>query len=348
MTKRDYYDILGVDKNADEKTIKKAYRKKALKYHPDKNPGDKKSEEKFKELSEAYDVLSDKNKRSKYDRFGHSASNMGDMGDMGDIFSHFGDIFSHFGDFTHQRQRQKKGSNIQVNLSLTLEEIKNGVDKKIKIDKKIICPHCNGTGSKDKKMTKCSTCHGTGIETIIQQSLFGHIQTQTTCRTCGGSGKKIINKCNYCNGSGLINQQETISVSIPSGVENNMQLVKQGAGNELYDGINGDLIIVINEIPHDKFIRQGNNIIYKFYLNAYDAILGLKTKIPTLDGFVEFQIPAGTQHGKKLILKGKGIKDINTNVLYDMIVDINIVIPTNITKEEKLLLLKIKNIKNNN
>jgi molecular chaperone DnaJ len=346
MSKRDYYDILGVDKNADAKTIKKAYRKKAVEFHPDKNPDDKTAEDKFKEASEAYEVLSNEEKRSKYDRFGHSANDMsGGMSGMDDIFSHFGDIFSHFGGFNQQRQRQKKGTNIHINLSLTLEEIKSGVDKEVIINKKILCTHCDGTGSKDKKTTQCSTCNGTGIETIIQQSVFGHMQTQTTCRSCGGSGKKIVNKCNYCSGSGLIKQKETITLSIPAGVENNMQLVKQGGGNEIYDGVNGDLIIVINELQHDNFIRHGNNIIYRFYLNSYDAILGLKTKIPTLDGDVEFEIPAGTQHGKKLILKGKGLKDVNTGQIYDMIIDINIVIPTNITKEEKELLKQIKNIK---
>ena len=343
MSKRDYYDVLGVSKDADAKTIKKAYRKKAVEFHPDKN-SDAEAEDKFKEAAEAYEVLSDNEKRSKYDRFGHSESGFSGGMDMSDIFSHFGDMFSGFSGFNQQKQRQqrKKGSNIHVNLSLTLEEIKSGIDKEVVIEKKVLCSHCDGTGSKDKKTESCSTCNGTGVETIIQQSMFGHMQTQTTCRACGGSGKKIINKCNYCSGSGLIKQKETISLSIPPGVENNMQLIKQGDGDEIYDGVNGDLIIIVNEIQHDKFIRHGNNIIYRFYLNSYDAILGLSTKIPTLDGDVDFDIPAGIQHGKKLILKGKGLKDINTGQVYDMIIDINIVIPTNLTEQEKELLKQFK------
>lgn len=356
MSKRDYYEILGVDKNATAEEIKKAYRKKAIQYHPDKNPGNKEAEEMFKEAAEAYEVLSDPDKRSRYDRYGHSGvggSAGGGFGggmSMDDIFSHFGDIFGGFGGFSgfggsgRSSRRVNKGSNLRVKVSLTLAEIAKGVEKKIKVKKYVSCTHCNGTGAAGgTAYSTCSTCRGTGQVTRITNTILGQMHQTTSCPTCHGEGTVITQSCTHCNGEGLVRQEEIVTIQIPAGVENGMQLSVSGKGNAARrGGINGDLIILIQEEPHPELIRDGSDLIYNLLLSVPDAILGSTVEIPTVEGKVKVKIDSGTQPGKILRLKGKGLPEINSYGQGDLLVKINVFIPKDLPKEEVKLVEKLR------
>ena len=345
--KRDYYEVLGISKSASEAEIKKAYRKLALQHHPDKNPDDAKAEEKFKEAAEAYEILSDANKKARYDQFGHAGMNggggFGGGGmNMDDIFSQFGDVFG--GGFGGGRgrsggQRTIKGSNLRVKMKLTLEEIAEGVKKKIKVNKLV---NAEGVTSKT-----CTTCNGQGRVTRMTQTFLGNMQTQTTCPTCQGAGKMIDYKPADADANGLKRQEEVIEIDIPAGVEEGMQLSVTGKGNAgPFNGIPGDLIVVIEEIQHDTLRREGDNIHYDAYINFADAVLGESIEIPTISGKAKIKVEPGTQSGKMLRLKGKGLPQLQGYGTGDLFVHINIWTPTRVSKEEKELLEKLQNSEN--
>ena len=353
--KRDYYEVLGVDKNADEKAIKSAYRKKAIQYHPDKNPGDKEAEEKFKEAAEAYDVLSNPEKRAKYDQIGHNMGPQGFPGggggfhaggfSMEDIFSQFGDIFGggfgNMGGFEsaggRTRRRQRRGSDLRIKVKMTLEEIASGVTKTLKIPTLVKCSHCNGTGAKDgTAFTTCSTCHGSGTVLRQQQTLFGLSQSAVECPSCHGEGKTITEKCTYCHGEGVIRQDETVSFSIPAGVSDGQTLTLKGKGNAaIHGGANGDLLIVIEEIKHPELIRDGNDVIYNLMLDIPTATLGGSVEVPTITGRARLKIPAGTQPGKVLRLRGKGLPSTEGYGTGDELVNVMVYIPETVTADEQ-------------
>ncbi len=346
MTKRDYYEILGVPRDATQEEIKKAYRKKALQYHPDRNPGDKEAEEKFKEAAEAYEVLGDPEKRARYDRYGHAGvkgnGSFAEGMTIEDIFRHFSDVFSEFefgtfSPFGSGRKSTNRGSNIRIKVKLTLEEIAKGVEKKLKVSKYIRCTKCNGTGAKDgNAFTTCPICKGTGYYTRVMQTFFGHFQETKECHNCNGEGKIITQKCTECNGEGVIHGSEIITVKIPAGVSEGMQLNVTGKGNAARrGGQNGDLLISIEEEPHKDFIRDNNDLIYILSLSIPQVVLGTPVEIPSLDGTVKIKIEPGTQPGKILRLKGKGLPDINTGKIGDLLVYVNVYIPDKISKEEK-------------
>lgn len=353
MAKRDYYEVLGVSKGASADEIKKAYRKMAIKYHPDKNPGDKEAEEKFKEAAEAYDVLSDADKRAKYDRFGHAAFEGAGGGgfqggmSMEDIFSHFGDIFGGFGDFfgggRTGRRSVNRGSNIRVKVKMSLQEIASGVDKKIKVKKYVKCTHCNGTGAKDgSSYSTCRTCNGSGHVTRVVNTLLGQMQQQTVCPDCNGEGRTITNKCPHCNGEGIVQGEEVMSLKIPAGVEDGMQLSVSGKGNAgRRGGTNGDMIVSIEEEAHKELIRDGSNLVYNLYLSIPHAIIGTPVEIPTVDGKVKLNIESGTQPGKVLRLKGKGLPDVNGYGKGDLLVRVDVFVPKNISSEDRKLVEKL-------
>lgn len=353
--KRDYYEVLGVSKNADASEIKKAYRKLALQYHPDKNPGNKEAEEKFKEAAEAYDVLGNEEKRRRYDQFGHAgmgggAGGFGGAGmSMDDIFSQFGDIFGSFtgfGGFGGGRHARhvNRGTNLRVKVKLTLEEIATGVEKKIKVKKYVADTHCNGTGAKDgKSFSTCSTCHGTGQVTRVQNTILGQMQTTSTCPSCGGEGKIINEKCTHCNGEGVLLSEEVITLNIPAGVGDGMQLSISGKGNAARrGGVNGDLIVLIEEQEHEQLVRDGNDLLYNAFVGFPDAVLGSSVEIPTLEGKVKVKVDAGTQPGKILRLRGKGLPDINGYGKGDLLVKINVWIPKNLSKDDKKMMEKLQ------
>ncbi|MCC6816793.1 MAG: molecular chaperone DnaJ [Saprospiraceae bacterium] len=360
MTKKDYYDILSVPKGADADTIKKAYRKMAMQYHPDKNPGNKEAENKFKEAAEAYEVLSDGDKRARYDRYGHAGvdpnGGFGGRGaggmNMEDIFENFGDIFgdgSPFGSFFGGSQRSKggmgqKGTNLRIKVSLSLEEIATGITKKIKVKKQIACKTCHGSGSKDTKSTKsCGTCHGSGYVRQIKNTFLGQMQTSTTCPTCNGSGQTIVNSCSHCRGSGIEMGEETIDMQIPAGVADDMQLSMRGKGNAGSNGgPAGDLLISIEQKPHNTFTRDGSNLHFDLFVNFADAALGDSLEIPTLNSTVKIKIPAGSQSGKTFRLKGIGLPSIQSYEKGDLLVHLNVWTPKNLSDEEKSVLHKMK------
>jgi len=358
MTKRDYYEILGVSKTADDAEIKKAYRQMALKYHPDKNPGDHASEEKFKEAAEAYDVLSNPEKKSRYDRFGHQGMNSqsgfsGGGMSMDDIFSHFGDIFgSAFGGFgggqQSQRRRVNHGSNLRVKMKLTLEEISTGVEKKINVNKYVPCKTCSGTGAKDgKSYSTCRTCGGRGQVNRITNTFLGQMQTTSTCPDCGGEGQSITDKCTTCFGNGIVKGDDVISIKIPAGVAEGMQLSVSGKGNAAARGGNpGDLIVLIEEIEHPVLIRDGNNLLFNRYISFPEAVLGTSIEVPTLDGKARVKIEPGTQSGKILKLRNKGLPSLNSYGKGDLLIAINIWTPETLTKEEKNLINSLADSEN--
>ncbi|RZK49324.1 MAG: molecular chaperone DnaJ [Pedobacter sp.] len=364
MSKRDYYDVLGVSKNASAEEIKKAYRKLAIKYHPDKNPDDKSAEEKFKEAAEAYEILSNPEKKQRYDQFGHAgvggAAGGGYGGggmNMEDIFSQFGDIFgggggspfeSFFGGQSRGGRRVAKGSNLRIKVKLTLEEIAKGADKKIKVNKQISCKTCDGSGAKDRNsVSTCSTCGGSGAVRRVTNTILGQMQTSATCPTCHGSGSQITAKCNACQGDGVVRGEETINISIPAGVSEGMQLSMNGKGNAGPNGgIPGDLIILVEEIPHDTLKREGNNVVYDLHLNFVDAALGMSVEVPTIDGKAKIKIDPGTQSGKLLRLKGKGIPEINSYHKGDQIIHVNVWTPKVLNSEERDMLEKLRNSPN--
>ncbi len=357
MSKRDYYEILGVSKSASADEIKKAYRKKAIEFHPDKNPGDKVSEEKFKEAAEAYEVLSDQNKRQRYDQYGHAGLGGGAGGfgggsmNMDDIFSHFGDIFGgHFGGgfsgFGGQRgggQRVRKGSDLRVKVKLNLAEIAAGVEKKIKVKKYVACSHCNSTGAANgASSTTCTTCNGQGRVNRVQNTFLGQMQTAVECPTCGGDGKIIKDKCSHCSGEGIVREDEVITINIPAGVMEGMQLSMSGKGNAARrGGVNGDLLILVEEESHPELIRDDNDLIYNLLLDFPMAILGGSVEVPTVDGKVKVTITPGTQPGKVLRLRGKGLPSVNNYGNGDLLVNIGVYIPENLNKEEKIAIEKL-------
>lgn len=364
MAKRDYYEVLEVERTATVDVIKKAYRKKAIQYHPDKNPGNKEAEEKFKEAAEAYDVLSDPDKRSRYDQFGHAgvggaAGNGGPFGgfsggmSMDDIFSMFGDIFGGhnpggfggFGGFggSTQSQRRFRGSDLRVKVKLNLKEISTGIEKKFKLKKYVICNHCHGSGAEGSSGSEtCSTCKGSGTVVRNQQTILGTMQTRSTCPTCSGEGKIIKEKCKECSGEGIVYGEEVVTVKIPAGVAEGMQLSMGGKGNAgKHNGVPGDLLIQIEEEQHPELIRDENDLIYNLLLSFPTAALGGTIEIPTIDNKVKVKIDSGTQPGKVLRLRGKGLPNVNGYGTGDLLVNVSIYVPETLTKEEKNMMEKL-------
>lgn len=361
MEKRDYYEVLGVSKNATDEELKKAYRKLAIKYHPDKNPGDKEAEEKFKEAAEAYDVLSNKEKRARYDQFGHAGSQQGFGGGFGgfsmeDIFSQFGDIFGGRGGFGGfggfgggSGRRVNRGSDLRIKVKLTLEEIAKGTSKTLKIPTMVQCSHCNGTGAKNgTAFSTCSTCHGSGTIVRTQQTILGQMQTQSTCPTCNGTGKTITEKCSHCN-EGVNREESTVNFNIPAGVSEGMTIQLQGKGNApRHGGVNGDLLVVIEEIPHPDLIRDENDVIYNLVLDIPTAVLGGSVEVPTISGKARVKIAPGTQPGKILRLRGKGLPSPNGYGTGDQLINIMVYIPEEINNDEKNIFEKLKESNNVN
>ncbi|MDR6784813.1 molecular chaperone DnaJ [Pedobacter africanus] len=364
MSKRDYYDVLGVSRNTSADEIKKAYRKLAIKYHPDKNPNDKAAEDKFKEAAEAYEVLSNPEKKQRYDHYGHAGVGGAAGGGFGgggmnmeDIFSQFGDIFggggSPFESFFGGQQsrggrRVAKGTNLRIKVKLTLEEIANGTEKKIKVNKQITCKTCDGTGAKDRSsVSTCKTCGGSGAVRRVTNTILGQMQTTSTCPTCNGSGSQITAKCGSCHGEGVVRGEETITINIPAGVSDGMQLSMSGKGNAAPNGgIPGDLIILIEEIPHETLKREGNNVVYDLHVSIVDAALGYSAEVPTIDGKAKIKIEPGTQSGKLLRLKGKGIPEINSYHRGDEIIHVNIWTPKILSSEERSILERLRDSPN--
>ncbi len=358
--KRDFYDILGVSRSADAEELKKSYRKLAIKFHPDKNPNDKQAEDKFKEAAEAYEVLSNPEKRKRYDQFGHQgmgAGGGGFSGNMEDIFSQFGDVFgggspfeSFFGGSSSRGsgRRVAKGTNLRIKVKLTLEEIAAGIEKTVKINKQISCKTCGGSGAKDRNsFSTCSTCNGSGSVRRVTNTILGQMQTTSTCPTCNGEGTTISSKCPTCSGEGVSRGEETISIQIPAGVADGMQLSMSGKGNAApRGGIPGDLIILIEEIENEYLKRDGNNIVYELHLNFIHATLGTSIEVPTLDGKARIKIEPGTQSGKILRLKGKGIQELNSYTKGDQLIHISIWTPKVLNKEEKGLLEQLQDSEN--
>lgn len=366
--KRDYYEVLGVSKNATEDEIKKAYRKIAIKYHPDRNPDDKSAEEKFKEAAEAYDVLHDPQKRQQYDQFGFDGPNMGGFGGFGggagfsmdDIFSMFGDVFGGHGGFEgfggfggggRRQPAQYRGSDLRLKVRLTLQEISTGVTKKFKVRKDVTCDHCHGTGAESGSGSEtCPNCHGSGVEIRTKQSIFGMMQTQTTCHVCGGEGKIIKNKCQHCHGEGIVKGEEVVEINIPAGVAEGMVVNVPGKGNAgKHNGITGDIQVFIEEEPNDTFIRDGNNLLYNLLLDFPTAALGGVVEIPTIEGNnVKIKIEPGTQPGKTLRLRDKGLKPVQGygNEKGDLIVNISVYVPKELSKEEKNAIEQFKDSDN--
>ena len=352
MAKRDYYEVLGVARSASAEEIKKAYRKLAIQYHPDKNPGNSEAEEKFKEAAAAYEVLSNAEKRQNYDRFGHSGPQMGGGGfgggmDMNDIFEQFGDIFGGAFGSSSSRGGQRggqRGTNIRIKLKLSLEEISDGVTKKLKVNKYSGCSTCHGSGAKAGTQPRtCSTCQGSGQVTQITNTFLGQMRTASICPTCQGQGSIITDKCTSCRGEGIERGEEVIEVRIPAGVEEDMQLNMRGKGNAgQRNAPPGDLLIVIEEEEHPLFKRDGQHVFYDLYLNIADAALGTNVEIPTLGGKARVKIDEGTQSGKTLRLRGKGLPSVNGGPRGDMFATINVWTPQNLSQEERKMLEGIR------
>lgn len=360
--KRDYYDILGVSKSASAEEIKKAYRKVAMQFHPDRNPGNKEAEEKFKEAAEAYEVLSDTDKKAKYDRYGHAAFGPGTQGggfgnmNTEDIFSHFSDIFGGDDVFSNffgggggrrgsggGRARGQRGSNLRIKMKLTYEEIAKGVTKNVKVKKYVTCNSCTGSGAKDKNsLQNCSTCQGTGQVRKVTNTFLGQMQTVATCPSCNGEGSTVTAKCGGCKGEGRVYGEETISIDIPAGVQENMQLSMSGKGNAgERGGSPGDLIIQIEEEQHPQLHRDGLNVAFDLYISIPDAAFGTQVEVPTIDGRAKIKIPAGTQSGKIFRLKGKGFPEVQGYGRGDQLIQVSVWTPQQLSSEEKAILEKL-------
>ncbi|MEY4903643.1 MAG: molecular chaperone DnaJ [Bacteroidota bacterium] len=372
---RDYYEILGVARDADEDAMKKSYRKLAMQYHPDRNPGDKAAEDKFKEAAEAYSVLSDKTKRAQYDRFGHAGvSGPGGGGpgghggmSMDDIFSNFGDFFgggggggenpfeSFFGGGGRRggggaRPQGQRGTNLRIKVKMTLEEIATGINKKIKVKKQVTCHNCAGSGAKDRNsVSTCGTCKGSGYVRQVRSTFLGQMQTTAACPTCSGSGQQVTAACATCKGAGNTYGEDTIDIDIPAGVADGMQLSASGRGNAgAKGGAPGDLLITIEEITHEHFQREGNNILHECFVNFAEAVLGTSVEVPTLTGRVKVKLPPGTPSGKIFRLQGKGLPGLQSYEIGDQLVHINVWIPTKLNDEERRLLEKLQTMPNFN
>jgi len=364
MAKRDYYEILGITKSANAEEIKKAYRKVALKYHPDRNQGDKAAEEKFKEAAEAYEILSDEQKKARYDQYGHAGvDNQGGgyhSGNMEDIFRNFGDIFggggggggfdpfeTFFGGGggrSQQRTRGKRGTNLRIKVKLSLKEVAEGARKTLKVKKQVRCNTCDGSGAKDaSSVGKCTVCGGSGVVRKVTNTILGQMQTTNTCYQCNGSGQQITKKCGTCNGLGVEYGEETISVDIPAGVQDGMQLSMSGKGNAgEQGGPAGDLIILVEVEKNADLEIDGQNVIYDLHISFVDAVLGTSVEVPTIDGKAKFKIPAGTQPGKIFRLTGKGLPSVNAYGRGDQLILLNVYTPTELTADEKKLLEKLR------
>lgn len=369
MSKRDYYEVLGVSKSAGADEIKKAYRKVAMKYHPDRNPDNAAAEKSFKEAAEAYDVLSNSDKKAQYDRFGHAgmqgAAGGGGFGgggmNMDDIFSHFGDIFGNqggggdgFGSFFggggggQSQGRGRRGSNLRVKMKLSYEDIVKGVHKTIKVKKYVGCKSCDGNGAKDKNSIQtCNTCGGSGQVRRVSNTFLGQMQTVTTCPTCHGDGTSIINNCTSCKGEGRVYAEEKIEIDIPAGVQEGMQLNVGGQGNAgERGGPSGDLLVVIEEKKHESLIREGLNILYELHISFPDAVLGTEVEVPTITGHAKIKIPAGTQAGKIFRLKGKGFPSVNSYEKGDQLINVNVWTPQELNADEKKSMEKLRDAEN--
>lgn len=367
MAKRDYYEVLEVSRSASVDEIKKAYRKLAIKYHPDRNPGDAEAEAKFKEAAEAYDVLHDPQKRQQYDQFGFDAPGGGFGGgnpfggaggfSMDDIFSMFGDVFGGhgggFGGFGDGGQQAPKyrGSDLRLKVRLSLQEVATGVTKKFKVRKDVTCEHCHGTGAEGGSGTEtCPNCHGSGVEIRTQQSMFGMIQTQTACHVCGGEGTIIKNKCTHCQGEGVVKGEEVVEINIPAGVAEGMVVNVPGKGNAgKHNGVTGNIQVYIEEEPNETFVRDGQNVIYNLLLDFPTAVLGGQVEIPTIDGSnVKIKIEPGTQPGKTLRLRGKGLPAVQGygTGIGDLVVHISIYVPKELTKSEKKAIEELRDSEN--
>jgi molecular chaperone DnaJ len=370
MSKRDFYEILGVAKSSTQDEIKKAYRKVAMQFHPDRNPGDKAAEEKFKEAAEAYEILSDADKRAQYDRFGHQATSAAGRGggygggagmNMDDIFSQFGDIFgdeSPFGSFFGGgggrrssgggRSRGTRGSNLRVKIKLNYEEIAKGAQKTIKVKKYVGCNTCGGSGAKDKNSVQnCGTCGGSGQVRRVQNTFLGQMQTVTTCPTCNGEGSTVTHKCTACKGDGRVYGEETLAIDIPAGVQEGMQLSLSGKGNAgERGGAPGDLIVLVEEEAHPQLHRDGLNVALDLHISIPDAVFGTQVEVPTIDGRAKIKIPPGTQSGKIFRLKGKGFPNVNSYEKGDQLIQINVWTPQNVSSAEKEMLEKLQHSDN--
>ena len=359
MSKRDYYEVLSVSKSASADEIKKSYRKIAMQNHPDKNPGDKAAEDRFKEAAEAYEVLSDGDKKARYDRFGHAgvggaSSSGGGPGGMRmeDIFQNFGDIFGDdvFGSFFGGggrgggRQRGSRGANLRVKLKMDYAEIANGANKKIKVKKYVPCNTCDGSGAKDKSSVQtCSTCGGSGQVRRVQNTFMGQMQTVVTCPGCNGEGQTITAKCGACKGEGRVYGDDTLNLDIPAGVQDGMQLSMSGAGNAgERGGPAGDLLIVVEEEKHLELRRSDLDVVYQLNVSFPDAVLGTNVEVPTIDGKAKIKVPAGTQSGKIFRLKGKGFPQFQGYEKGDELVEVNVWSPQHLTKEEQAMMEKLK------
>jgi molecular chaperone DnaJ len=364
MSKRDYYEILGVGKTSSADEIKKAYRKVAMQYHPDRNPGDKSAEEKFKEAAEAYEILSDTDKKAQYDRYGHAGVSSNGRGgysgggmNMEDIFSQFGDIFGEdvFGNFFgqrsrggQQRSRGIRGSNLRIKLKLTYEEIAKGVTKNIKVKKYTVCNTCHGSGAKDKgSIQTCNHCGGSGQVRKVQNTFLGQMQTVTTCPVCGGEGSTVTAKCPNCKGEGRLYTEEAVTIEIPAGVQEGMQLSITGKGNAgERGGMPGDLLILIEEEPHKDLQREGLNVAFDLHISFTDAVFGTQVEVPTIDGRAKIKIPPGTQSGKIFRLKGKGFPAVNSYEKGDQLIHVSVWTPQQTSSEEKTMLEKLSHSPN--
>lgn len=362
--KKDFYEILGVSKTASQDEIKKAYRKVAMQFHPDRNPGDKAAEEKFKEAAEAYEILSDSDKRAQYDRFGHQAFGPGRGGNgggfgggmnMDDIFSQFGDIFgdeSPFGSFFGGSSRGRgggrargiRGSNLRIKIKMNFEEMAKGASKTVKVKKYVRCTACDASGAKDKNAVQtCHTCGGNGQVKKVQNTFLGQMQTVTTCPTCGGEGSTVTSKCGVCKGEGRVFGEETVSLDIPAGVQEGMQLSLNGKGNAgERGGSSGDLIVLVEEEAHSQLHRDGLNVAYNLHITFPDAVFGTQAEVPTIDGKAKIKIPAGTQSGKIFRLKGKGFPAVNSYEKGDQLIQVSVWTPQHISSEEKSMLEKMQ------